>query len=168
MNKSRWCALVLATMLLLSLVACGNKDGSESLAPSDYLPDIAPPLNITITDCLSAAEVSTIMGVDMTASEPYEEGTWVVYSSADAQRSVSVSMENATAELYDAMIAGLTGGEQDAALGERAYWYDLTGEMIHFCEGYSIAVSVNDPTVVSTKGLCQAVMKKLVDNLQAK
>ncbi len=168
MNKQKWLALALAVMLLLSLVACGNKDGSESLAPSDYLPDITPPLNVAITDCLSAAEVSAIMGVNMTASDPYEEGTWVIYSSEDSLRSVSVSMENTTIALYDAMIAELSGGEQETTLGYRAYWYGITGEMINYCEGYSIAVSVNDPTVASTKGLCNAVMKKIVDNLQAK
>lgn len=168
MNKNKWLALVLATILLLSLVACGNKDGGESLAPSDYLPDITPPLNIAITDCLPADKVSNIMGVPMTASDPYEEGTWVVYSSADGTHQVSVSMENTTTELYDAMVAGLSGGEQEPTLGPRAYWYGLTGEMINYCEGYSIAVSVNDPTVASTKGLCNAVMKKIVDSLQAK
>ncbi len=167
MKKQKWLAVILAALMLLSLAACGNKeDGGESLAPSDYLPDITPPLNIAITDCLSAAEVSTIMGVAMTASDPYEEGTWVIYSSEDGLRSVSVSMENTTIPLYDAMIAELSGGEKEATLGDRAYWYALTGEMINYCEGYSIAVSVNDPVVANTKGLCEAVMKKLADNLQ--
>ena len=155
--------------MLLSLAACGDKEeGGESLAPSDYLPDAQPPLDIAITDFLSAAEVSTILGVDVTASDPYEEGTWVIYSSEDGLRSVSVSMENTTIPLYDAMIAEMAAGEKETTLGYRAYWYGITGEMINYCEGYSIAVSANDPNVSNTKGICQAVMKKIVDNLQAK
>lgn len=168
MNKNKWLSILLATVLLLSLAACGEGKGEEDLAPSDYLPDITPPLNIAITDCLSADEVSGIVGVPMTASDPYEDGTWVIYSSADGARSVSVSMENTTAELYDAMIEDLPDGEKEPSLGDRAFWYSSNGEMIHFCEGYSIAVSVNDPTVANTKGLCEAVVKKIADNLQAR
>lgn len=165
MNKKQWLSILLAAVLLLSFTACGN--GGGDLAPSDYLPDITPPLNVAITDCLSAAEASGIIGVTMTASDPYEDGTWVIYSSSDGLRSISVSMENTTSDLYNAMIEDLSGGEAQTSLGHRAYWYGLTSEMINFCEGYSIAVSVNDPTVPNTKGLCEAVMKKIVDNLQA-
>lgn len=169
MNKQKWLALMLAALMLLSLAACGNKgrDGDD-LSTDDYLPDAKPPLDVAITDCLSAAEVSTIMGVQVTASDPYEEGTWVIYSSEDGLRSVSVSMENTTIALYDAMIGEMSAGEKEPSLGYRAYWYSIMGEMINYCEGYSIAVSANDPTVASTKGICQAVMKKIVDNLQAK
>lgn len=169
MNKRKWLALALAAMLLLSLAACGGKgEDGDDLSTGDYLPDTKPPLDIAITDRLSAAEVSTIMGAQLTASDPYEDGTWVMYSSADGLRSVSVNMENTTTALYDAMIGELAAGEKETSLGERAYWYGATGEMINFCEGYSIAVSVNDPSVSNTKGLCQAIMKKIVDNLQAK
>lgn len=169
MHMKKWLAMALAALMLLSLVACGDKDtGDGDLAPSDYLPDAQPPLDIAITDCLSETEVSTIMGVTMTASDPYEHGTWVVYSSEDGLRSVSVSMENTTILLYDAMIAELSSGEAESSFGYRAFWYGVTDEMINYCEGYSIAVSVNDPTVQNTRGLCQAVMKKIVDNLQAK
>ncbi len=169
MNKKKWLALLLAALMVLSLAACGNKGGDgDDLSAGDYLPEVKPPLDIAITDCLSAAEVSTILGVEVTASDPYEEGTWVIYSSADGLRSVSVSMENTTVPLYNAMITELSGGEEENSLGDRAYWYGITGEMINFCEGYSIAVSANDPSVSNTKGLCQAVMKRIVDNLQAK
>ena len=169
MNRNKWLALLLATTMLLSLAACGDKgEDGDDLSAGDYLPEVKPPLDIAITDCLSAAEVSTILGVEVTASDPYEEGTWVIYSSSDGLRSVSVSMENTTIPLYDAMIAELSGGEKETSLGDRAYWYGITGEMINYCEGYSIAVSANDPLVSNTKGICQAVMKKIVANLQAK
>ena len=79
-----------------------------------------------------------------------------------------VTIVPATIALYDAMIAELSSGEAEASLGYRAFWYATTGEMINYCEGYAISVSVNEPTVQNTRGLCQAVMKKIIDNLQAK
>lgn len=167
MTKRRWISLLLVAVLLMSFTACGKGKDGEDLAPSDYLPDITPPLDIAITDRLSADEVSTIIGVPMTASDPYEDGTWVIYSSADSLRSVSVSMENATTAVYDAMIAELSGGEKVPEVSDRAYWYAQRGEMINYCAGYSMAITVTDPTVASTYGLCQAVAKKLADNLQA-
>ncbi len=169
MRIKKWLAVLAALLMALSLAACGNKNNEEdTLSAGEYLPDITPPLNVAITDCLSADAVSAIIGVPMTASEPYEEGTWVVYSSQDGTHSVSVSMENTTTVLYDAMVADLSGSEQEQALGERAYWYEQTEELINYCNGYAIAVRVSDLTVMNTKGLCQAVMKKITDNLQAK
>ncbi len=159
---------IAAVLLLLSLTACGGENPVSDLTEEEYLPSITPPLDVTITDCLTAAQVSEIMGVDMTASAVYEHGTWVQYLSQDGKQVVSVSMENTTVELYDAMIAGLSGGEKSALVGERAYWYEASDEVIFFFNGYSGSVQVTDPTVVSVKGLCEATAAKIVANLSQK
>lgn len=166
MNKRIGCA-ALALLLMFTLAACGDGDADIYSSESDYLPSIAPPLDVAITDCLSSAQVSIIMDRQMLASEPYEDGTWVMYMSDDGLASVSVSMENATEAVYDAMIAELTGGETVEDLSARTYWYPTIGEMIDFCEGYSIAVTVTDPSVANTYGLCHAVVKTMRNNLQA-
>lgn len=160
----RMTAVALAVLLSVSLAACGgNKtpDGSEM----DYLPSIPPLLDVAITDCLPESDVGNIMGVPMSASDPYEDGTWVMYTSDDLVRTVSVSMENATEQIYDEMIKGLSGGKQIKELSARAYWYEDRGEMIDYCNGYSIAVTVTDPYVANTYGLCQAMVKKIRENL---
>ena len=50
----------------------------------------------------------------------------------------------------------------------RAYWYAATGEMIDYCAGNSIAVTVTEPSVENTYGLCHTIVKTLRNNLQAK
>ena len=164
MNKKVLCA-VLALLLMFTLAACGEGDADIYSNESDYLPPITPPLDIAITACLSQGQVSAIMGKTMTASEPYEEGTWVMYTSADGTASVSVSMENQTEAIYDAMIGELVGGEAVTDIGTRAYWYAATGEMIDYCAGYSIAVTVTEPSVANTYGLCHTVVKTIQNNL---
>ena len=164
MNVRKWTAVfaaLLVFMMIPLLSACGD-DPIE-----DYLPSIVPPLDVAITDCLSAAEVSAIMGADMTASEPYEDGTWVVYSTADGMRSVSVNMVNKTEALYDAMLAELSDGVAVTELGPKAYWYASVNEVIFYCKGYAIGVSVTDSTVLNTGGLCRAIARKLQNNLSA-
>ena len=167
MNKRMECA-ALALMLLLSLAACGNGDADIYSSESDYLPSIVPPLDVAITDYLPQGQLGAIMGKKMLASDPYEDGTWVVYTSEDGAASVSVSMENEAETIYDAMITELTGGETVVDLGARAYWYAERGEMIDYYEGYSIAVTVTDPSVANTYGLCHAVVKTIKNNIAAR
>ncbi len=163
MKKRMW-VLLLSAFMLLSLAACSGVGDADDLSEGEYLPSYVPELDVVITDCLPAEQVSTIMGVEMTASDPYEDGTWVVYSSADG-RQASVNMKNATAEAFDDMLSALNAPEAAPLIGERAYWYAETGEIIAYHDGYAISVSVIDPTVVSTKGLCEAITLKILMNL---
>ena len=158
---------VLVLALTLTLTACGG-DADVYSNVSDYLPPIEPPLDLAITDCLPQGQVGAVMGKPMTASDPYEDGTWVIYTSDDGTASVSVSMENQTEAIYDAMVADLVGGEAVTDLGARAFWYAERGEMIDYCDGYAIAVSVTEPSVENTYGLCHTIVKTLRNNLLAK
>ncbi len=164
MNKCLLATILLAAFLL-SLIGCGGS-GTSDTSTLDYLPSYIPPLNIGITDRLPAAQVSTIIGAEMTASDSYEDGTWVIYTSADSTKQVSVNMKNLTAALFDTQMMDLNDCEPLPSLGERAYWYPATGEVICFHAGYSIGVAVTDPRVSDTKGLCVALVSKLIDNLQ--
>lgn len=170
MTLQKGLAVLLAVLLLLGLTACADKaeDGAESLTVEEYLPEIVPPLNLSITDCLSEAQVSEIIGVDMVASDAYEHGTWVIYSSEDGRRQVSVSMENTTAELYATLIQSLPEAQAFSELGDNAYWNAPTSELIYYIEGYQIAVKVTDSTVYNTKGLCLAIVKVIETKLQEK
>ncbi len=159
----RLLAGLFALLLLCATAACAAQD--DPIPESDYLPSYTPALDQDIAGCLPAEQVSTILGVPMTAGEPYEDGTWLIYTSADSRRQVSLNMIGSTAALFGDQIAGLTDLEPLPALGEHAYWFATSGEVILFHGGYSIAVSVTDPTVASTRGLCEALASRVIANL---
>ncbi len=164
MTAKRILTALIAVLLVASLAACG-KPNDTPLTESDYLPSYQPALDIGIVDRLSAAQVSDIMGTEMTVTGPYEDGTWVIYVSANGSKRVSVSMKNTTTELFDAEIANLKDGKAIPSLGQRAFWYPTSGEVICFHGGYSIAVSVTDSTVAKTQGLCEAIVGKIITNI---
>ncbi len=165
--QKRWLAGLLAVVLLLSLAACDKKEEKDKeLTEEEYLPEIEPPLDVAITDCLPAEQVSAIMDVEMTASDPYEDGTWVIYSTKNGTL-VSVNMKNASTEAFDSQVAELSG-ESVPSLGERALWLAASEEIVFYYEGYMISVQVTDATVPSTEGLCNAIAAKLAQNLHAK
>ncbi len=164
MTTTRRLAILLAIALVFTLGGCGKSDDTP-LATSDYLPPHQPAMDTGIIELLPATQASSIMGMPMTASDPYEDGTMVAYTSADNKKQVLVNMKNTSATLFDADIAELTDSEAIPALGERAIWCPATDEVICYHGGYAIGVSVTNPAVANTRGLCEAIADKIISNI---
>lgn len=144
----RLTAIVLATLLLLC--GCGAPAESEP----DYSRLITAPVDLSITDCITEQQVTTVMGCPMVLMGTYEDNTQAIYTSSDdSAYMVTINLKNQTRAVFDADIAA--AGDSVTlyeGLGEAAFWSSVTGELLVYTNGYYLGVAVTcaDTTMVET------------------
>ena len=123
-------AIFLLICLLCGLLGgCGSKPMEQTSEP-DYSALIVPPVDLTITDCISEQQLTTILGYPMSLLGVGEEGAQAVYQTEDSTCVVTVHMLNQTRAGFDAVIGASTATTVlQEGLGESAYWF-VSDEMV--------------------------------------
>ena len=130
---------VFAALSLLS--GCGGTNATSK--EPDYSALIQPPVDLTITDCISEQELSTILGYSMTLLGVAEEGSQAVYQTDDGTCVVTVHMLNQTRAGFDAMVnASTVPMVLQEGLGESAYWYEETAQLMLYSGGYAVDIAL--------------------------
>lgn len=135
-------ALLLAMMLLVT--ACGaDKDVHKKPEKDDidYQDFITPVVDRKVTDCITEAQISSLVGVPMQFAG--SEGDAVAnYQSEDASMMITLMLENKNRAEFETIV---TESEvmwvMQEGLGEAAYWSEDRTELIAYADGYAASVS---------------------------
>lgn len=166
----RICKMTLLCVLCATLL-CGchwfvSKPADESV-DVDYSQLVTAPVDVALADCISEQQVTTVIGVPMTLLGVYEEGTQAVFMSEDAACQVNINLMNQTRAVFDATI---TGNEAPVTvqegLGETAYWFEETGELVVYAGGYSLGVAVIEADPTAQKTHTQQIATIILETLQ--
>ena len=159
--------IVLTIALCCSWLLCGC--GAKENAPSepDYSAMIQPPVDVNITDCITADELTAIMGTSMELLGVYEENSQAVFLSEDGHQ-VTVHMLNQTLAGFEAM-KNSSSGEMvwQEGLGEAAYRYGDTAQLMFYSGGYAVDVAVTGADegashhTVYMMQIAEAILRKL-------
>jgi len=155
----------LLLVCLLAVTGCGE----EPVAEPDYSQMIVPPLDVTITDCLTAQMVETVTGEPMELQAVYEDATQAVYMSVDTDNwQVTVNMQNSTLAGYTSQLALLADAESVEGVGEAAHWCETTSSLMAYARGYMVEICMLVPGVYVPKEETVSLMKVLVENMPVK
>lgn len=168
----RMTAIFLAALLLLC--GCG---GTPSVSDPDYSRLIVPPVDLSITDCITEQQLSTVMGCGMTLLGTYEDNTQAIYTSSDdAANMVTINLKNEDRGVFDADIAALgTAATLCEGIGEAAFWVVMTepstGEVISrsllvYANDYHLSVSVSCTDTTMVEAYTRQVAELMVRALQ--
>ena len=163
--KKMWCWLLAAVLFYTGVMAgCGPKEMADS--EPDYSALIVPPVDLTITDCISEQELSAILGTSMTLLGVYEESSNAMYQSADGVCMVTINMRNQTRAGFDAAMTGIDAGVTlQEGVGEVACWYGDPAQLMLYSSGYAVEVAVTGSELTQTQTyilqIADGIVKKL-------
>ena len=158
---------ILVLCLVFTLLLCGCNAKSKDKEP-DYSSLILPPVDLSITDCITAEELTAIMGSPMQLLGVYEDNSQAVFTSEDGTHQVLVHMLNQTLAGFEAMknesAYEMTWQE---GLGEAAYWYGETSQLMFFSGGYAVDIGIsgtdedNQAHNTYTRQIAETILNKL-------
>lgn len=136
-NWKRVFAACLCVGVLCTLTGC-KRD-----AQPNYSDMIEAPLDISITDCLTADMLQVMFGKTFTQSGVHENGTQVTYTSTDGKSmQVVLNMQNSTLSGYQVILDSLENVELVGRLGEVSYWCKDTNSLLTYFNGYMLEMAV--------------------------
>lgn len=159
---------ILAAVLLLT--ACGdtdtdskkdNNDEDDTVPDINYEDYIDPVVDRKVADCITAQELSAIMGVEGMTPAVVSDSV-ITYQSENGHYMVTLALENRTRAEFDTMVSDTTVWTAQAGLGEAAYWSATQTELVAYVNGY--AVSVSGYHVIP--GCLQTIMERVLTSLQ--
>ena len=151
--------------LLCGCQLFGGQPEDESVAV-DYSQMVTDPVDISIENCITAQQVSTVVGTPMTLLGVYEEGTQAVFMSDDATCQVNINLMNQERSVFDATVGGAENATLQEGLGEAAYWFAETGELVVYAGGYSLGVAVVTLDPGTQMSFAQQIVTTILNNLQ--
>lgn len=134
---------ILVLCLLCAALLCGC-NGKPAESEPDYSALTLPPVDLSITDCITAEELTAIMGSPMQLLGVFEDGSQAVFTSEDGTHQVLVHMLNQTLAGFEAMKNSSSYEMKwQEGLGEAAYWYGDTSQMMFFSGGYAVDIGIS-------------------------
>ena len=125
-------------------------------------------MDVNITDCITAEELTAIMGSPMQLLGVYEDNSQVVFNSEDGTHQVVVHMLNQTLAGFEAMKnSSAYEMKWQEGLGEAAYWYGTTAQLMFYSGGYAVDVAVTGADegashhTVYTQQIAETILQKL-------
>ena len=159
--------LLIAAVCGLLLCGCGQEPAPAEEPAIDYNDLVTPPVDLTITDCISEQQLTTVVGYSMQLLGVYDEGTQALYQSPDGNWMVTINLKNQTRAEFDASIANV--GDSVTlyeGLGEIAYRSAVTGEMLVYSDGYSLGVVVTSTHTTDTEIYNRQIAELILTALQ--
>ena len=151
-------------LVLLLLGGCGK--GAPDSSDLDYSSLIVPAVDLTITDCISEQQLTSVVGYSMHLLGVYEENTQAVYLSEDGSCQVTIHMMNQTRAGFDAQVTAATVPLiMQEGVGEIAYWYYGAAQLMAFSDGYALDVAVTCADTLQmdtqTRQIAELILGKL-------
>jgi len=136
----RLCKL-LALTLTLTLLLCGC--GQKAEPEIDYKDLVVAPVDLSITDCITEQQITSVVGHSMQLLGVYEDGVQAIWQSDDGACQVTIHMMNQTREVFDSQVADSeVAMTLQEGLGEAAFWYEGRTELMLYANGYALDVAV--------------------------
>ena len=136
-NWKRVLAMCLCIGMLFGLSGC--KRGAEP----NYSSMIDAPLDVSITECLSAETLQVMFGKTFKQTGVCENGTQVTYTSVDEDgMHVVLNMQNSTLSGYHVILTSLENVVLVENLGEVSHWCKDTHSLLTYFNGYMMEIIV--------------------------
>ena len=132
---------LLALTLIFTLLLCGCNQPAEPEV--DYNDLVVAPVDLSITDCITEQQLTTVVGHPMQLLGVYEDGVQAIWQSDDGSCQITIHMMNQTREVFDTQVADAeVPMTLQEGLGEAAFWYEGRTEMMLYANGYALDVAV--------------------------
>ena len=107
-------------------------------------------MDLSIVDCITAEELTAIMGSPMQLLGVFEDNSQAVFTSEDGRHVATVNMKNQTSAGFEAeKNASLFSTTLQDGVGEMAYWCEDTETdnvwLEFYSGGYAVTVGVTCP-----------------------
>lgn len=161
--KKRLLLFVAVLCLCVFCAGCGEKPAPEP--ELSYTELVTDPLDRDITTCISATQISAIMGTKMTLIGVYEHDTQMLFANESYSYQAVIHVRNMTRTAYDNMIAEAVDATPVTGLGEVAHALMGGENIIVYANGYGVDVwlTVMDQMVVQPKA--EAIAATVLEGL---
>ena len=167
--KALYKLMILCTLFSLLLCSCGEGEETSQVAYSDL---VQPMVDVSITDCITAEELTAIVGSPMQLVGLDKDNSQLVFTSEDSLHQVTVSMKNQTPAGFEAeKNASLFDTTLQDGVGKIAYWCEdtQTGHnwLVFYSGGYAVTVEVSgsDDDTQAHDTYAKQIADKILDKL---
>ena len=168
--KNVYRIIIVALAAVLLLTACGKEDktdqqdnGTSTTGATIHYEDyITPVVDRKITDCIDVEQINALLATYTVNEAGYTTDSRVFYTSEDGLHTIMLTLENMTAEDFDAIatnpdVVWIALPE----VGEMVYWNSNQTELIAYKNGYALSMSVQNIANSAMTGMAEIILQNL-------